>query len=89
MISKFGFLPFPNVFDLSIVNKSCGHENAVISKNSIKSGIVAAYRRLVNFDFGWRKLTFCKVLQKWKQVQKFCAENTDEKLVKMTKKLGF
>ena len=89
MISKIGFQPFLNVFDLSMVNKSCCRTNAVISENCIKSGIAAAHRSLVCFEAGLCELNFSKVLQKWKQVQKLYAENTDEKPVKMTKILGF
>ena len=89
MISKIGFEPFLNVFDLSMVQKSCYHKNAVISKNCIKSGIAPVHSKLIYFEVGTCELTFSKALQKRKQVQKFYAENTDQKPVKMTKKLGF
>ncbi len=89
MISKISFKPFSNVSDLSIVNKSCCHKNSVISENCIKSGIVAAHNKLTFFEAGLCELTFSKVLQKRKQVQKLYAENTDEKPEKMTKKHGF
>ncbi len=89
MMSKMGFELFLNVCNLSIVNKSCFCRNAVISKNCIISGVVAAHRRLVYFEAGLCELTFSKVLHKRKQVQKLYAKNTDEKPVKMTKKLGF
>ncbi len=89
MISKIGFQPFLNVFDLSMVQKSCYHKNAVISKNCIKSGIAPVYSKLVYFEVGTCELTFSKVLQKWKLVQNLYAENTDENSVKMTKIFGF
>ena len=89
MLNIMGFKLFLNVFYLSIVNKSSFYRNAVISENCIKSGVVAAHRRLVYFEAGLCKLTFSKVLHKWKRVQKLYAKNTDEKPVKMTKKLGF
>ncbi len=89
MISKIGFQPFLNVFDLSMVQKSCYHKNAVISKNCIKSGIAPVHSKLVYFEAGTCELTFSKVLQKRKQVQKLYAENTDENSVKMTKIFSF
>jgi hypothetical protein len=64
-------------------------KNAVISKNRIKSGIVSAHSKLILFEAGTCELPFSKVLQKWKQVQKLYAENTDENSVKMTKIFGF
>ncbi len=72
-----------------MVNKSCGHKNALISENCIKSGIVPANTKVICFEAGLCELTFSKVLEKQKEVQKFYAENNDEKPVKMTKKHGF
>ncbi len=89
MISKIGFQPFSNVFDLSMVNKFCYHKNAVISKNCIKSGIAPAHSKLNYFEAGTCELTFSKILQKRTQVQKLYAENTDKNPVKMTKIFGF
>ena len=89
MRSKIGFQPFLNVFDLSMVNKSCCHKNAVISENCIKSGIVAAHRKLICFEARLCELTFSKVSRKYKHVQKLNAKNTDGKASKSDQNFRF
>ena len=86
MISTIGFQSLPNVSGLSMVNKSYCYRNAVFSENCIKLGIAAAHSKLVYFEAGLCRLTFSKLLQKCRQVQKLYEENTDEKSVKMTKR---